>query len=666
MSSHSPDARLSKSGLSKSRFRLGWECPAKLYYSNNRKEYYDAMGDDTFMQGLAEGGYQVGELARWMLCRDPHDDLIETFDKKQALKETADRLAVDDATIGESAFEWNGLFIRADVIVKRGKTLKLYEVKSKSWDSSVSFWTKRGVRKLNSKWEEYLLDVAFQKYVIEHACPQYSVQAHLVLLDKDKVSDIDGLNRKFMVVREDRAVRVSSAVKCKEELGRDLLAYINVDRDIDEIRNLLFPLPDGGEGKLDILIDQLSRIHHSRKPFPCDVGSKCKSCQFRFPSDPALVDQLKAKGLKNGREECWANAVGKRYDNSKPKVIELWNFRKTDEQVQAGNYYLKNLTRTDIGNGKNAARQWLQIEKVQNGDSSPWIDREGLAAEMHSWKYPLHFIDFETSRMALPSLEGAAPYMQVAFQFSHHTVDKDGRVKHAGQWIDTQAGSFPSFEFVRALKRELENDIGTIFRYAPHENTVLRDIHEQLQISKELDRIELMRWIDTITYKSGGAKSTSEKIRGARNMVDMREVILSYHYDPATHGSNSLKYVLPAIIGNSRQLRKHYGKSIGAAGIHSLNFSESWIWIQPDLLRNPYTALPPIFDEEEQELLSEYARGLDDIDDGGAATLAYAKLQCFEMPGEEREAIRLALLRYCELDTLAMVMLYEYWRETTA
>ena len=28
----------------------------------------------------------------------------------------------------------------------------------------------------------------------------------------------------------------------------------------------------------------------------------------------------------------------------------------------------------------------------------------------------------------------------------------------------------------------------------------------------------------------------------------------------------------------------------------------------------------------------------------------------------EREAIREALLRYCELDALAMVMLYEYWK----
>jgi len=42
---------------------------------------------------------------------------------------------------------------------------------------------------------------------------------------------------------------------------------------------------------------------------------------------------------------------------------------------------------------------------------------------------------------------------------------------------------------------------------------------------------------------------------------------------------------------------------------------------------------------------------------------AYARVQ-FEEPEEvERQEIRSALLRYCELDTLAMAMIYEAWRE---
>ena len=42
---------------------------------------------------------------------------------------------------------------------------------------------------------------------------------------------------------------------------------------------------------------------------------------------------------------------------------------------------------------------------------------------------------------------------------------------------------------------------------------------------------------------------------------------------------------------------------------------------------------------------------------------AYGKLQFEEVSEEERVAIRDGLLRYCELDTLAMVMIYECFRE---
>jgi len=41
---------------------------------------------------------------------------------------------------------------------------------------------------------------------------------------------------------------------------------------------------------------------------------------------------------------------------------------------------------------------------------------------------------------------------------------------------------------------------------------------------------------------------------------------------------------------------------------------------------------------------------------------AYARMQFSEMSPKEREKLKPGLLRYCELDTLAMVMLHEGWR----
>ncbi len=50
--------------LTKSRFQLALSCPTKLYYTAN-PEYADLKQEDTFLQALAEGGYQVGELAKY-------------------------------------------------------------------------------------------------------------------------------------------------------------------------------------------------------------------------------------------------------------------------------------------------------------------------------------------------------------------------------------------------------------------------------------------------------------------------------------------------------------------------------------------------------------------------------------------------------------------------
>jgi hypothetical protein len=137
-----------------------------------------------------------------------------------------------------------------------------------------------------------------------------------------------------------------------------------------------------------------------------------------------------------------------------------------------------------------------------------------------------------------------------------------------------------------------------------------------------------------------------------------------YYYHPLTNGSNSIKSVLPAILNASASLRSRYSKPMyGAAdGIKSLNY-HAWSWIELDAdgtVKDPYKRLPSVyrgFDRHQLDLLL----GEDELADGGAAMTAYAMMQFTEMTDQERNAISGALLRYCELDTFAMVMLYEYW-----
>jgi hypothetical protein len=77
--------------------------------------------------------------------------------------------------------------------------------------------------------------------------------------------------------------------------------------------------------------------------------------------------------------------------------------------------------------------------------------------------------------------------------------------------------------------------------------------------------------------------------------------------------------------------------------------------------------LPPVFADLPRETVDALeSDGRLEIAQGGAAMTAFARLQFEAVAPEERRAIEAALLRYCELDTLAMVMIYEAWRDWLA
>jgi hypothetical protein len=63
------------------------------------------------------------------------------------------------------------------------------------------------------------------------------------------------------------------------------------------------------------------------------------------------------------------------------------------------------------------------------------------------------------------------------------------------------------------------------------------------------------------------------------------------------------------------------------------------------------------------EVLDDEEGNLSIIAAGGGALTAYARLQFEDLDIQARERIKAALLRYCELDTLAMVMVLQGWQE---
>lgn len=103
----------------------------------------------------------------------------------------------------------------------------------------------------------------------------------------------------------------------------------------------------------------------------------------------------------------------------------------------------------------------------------------------------------------------------------------------------------------------------------------------------------------------------------------------------------------------------------GSQRLPSKNFKDfAWIRKEEGIIQNPYDLLEPVFSKEEDEILDNLLMDEESgIYDGGAAMAAYGKMQFTRMAPAEREKVRQALLRYCELDTLAMIMIIEELRE---
>jgi hypothetical protein len=51
--------------LTKSRYRLGLECPTKIHFANH-PGYHNTDSGNEFLKSLAEGGFQVAELSKLM------------------------------------------------------------------------------------------------------------------------------------------------------------------------------------------------------------------------------------------------------------------------------------------------------------------------------------------------------------------------------------------------------------------------------------------------------------------------------------------------------------------------------------------------------------------------------------------------------------------------
>lgn len=697
--------------LTKSRFKMALECPTKLYYSGHSKDYYDRNKDNDFLQALADGGYQIGELAKFKYHPDPiaAGITVETLEHAGALRETETKLAAPGRVfIAEAALGHENFFIRVDILIRdeASNTIELIEVKSKSIDQKTIDNQFKGARGgYIPDWLPYLYDITFQTEVARHVFPGYEIKPRLMLINSGVVCDTDALHQKFKIVQKPSANgRQRIDIETPEgltqcDLGNlSILIEVDVERVVNELRvsaleNTPHIPPEAGQN-VPTFMTWASDLYREDAFFFGGLSKTCKTCQFRAGNDDKQL---------SGVHQCWSEALKQGLvfgahdlsDRSIPLSVDIWGggsgpTSMAGKALEKHRAFLADIKEDDIRPAKSTPkvginayeRRMAQIEAANGGDAL--VLAEDRLEAMDEWEWPLHMIDFETSAPAIPFFKGMRPYQTIAFQFSHHIMEKgkDGwvTVRHANQWISTAAQTYPSIEFVRQLRKALMPDgrlKGTVFRYHNHENTVLRNLRRiiEARISEIPDAEELIQFILLITKPTNGEKGLETEAEGPKSMVDLHKLVQEGYYSGKAGGSISLKYILPAILNDARATASVYAKP-GIYGarlpIESLNFGgdNGHVWLQADKKNDPYKTLPKIFGGKNDELDSMLARlaGDEDVDgdaeggsinQGGLAMTAYNYTQFASLSNEDRNIIEDALLRYCELDTLAMVILVQ-------
>jgi hypothetical protein len=608
--------------LSKSDFKVARTCDAKLWFRENGFE--DDRNGDAYMQMLAMGGYMVEALA----CAKRPDGILLEYgrDAAEDYRKTLALLQRDEVTLFQATLMYGRRLARVDIIEKRGNVVRLLEVKAKSFDGADHaaniaeggpglFRGKKKPHPVISEWLEKLEDVAFQAIMLEHALPDVTVIPYLVLVDKNKRTSLDDLPRLFEIERQegkDGVSRIHTAryVGSAEQLAQiDLLAEVDVSAEVAMLR----------QG-----VDAESRRFEKMLDLPFDAawaqrGAKCGSCEYS--DGPAS---------RNGFSMCWGSLA-----NVHPHALELFSIGSVkdddgtpliDALARRGTVSLfdipeDRLMKKDGNIGPQAERQRRQIAYTRSGNV--WVG-PSLAPKIQALTYPLHFIDFEATRLALPYHARMRPYGQVAFQWSCHTVDAPGAAPRHTEWLN-EVPEWPNLAFARSLREQI-GDAGTVLTWSSYEASQLKEIAGEHDRFAAFDP-SLVAWVGAFV---------------SPRVVDLLKWAADDFYHPGMRGRTSIKVVLDALWKSEQPMRDQFTEW---TGVHVSEFED------------PYHALPDLV----------IAGVRQDVREGTGAMRAYEAM----MFGVEQDDVvakaqwRQLLLQYCKLDTLSMVLIFEHWRRIT-
>ncbi len=623
--------------LTKSDLKTARSCSTKLHYKKLGYPTVDRV--DAYTRILADGNFIISKIAHLLYPEGIY--VSANFNSDASIAEAAEytiaQLQNENVTLFEPVFYAEHKLARADILVKQGDRIEIIEIRSKGFDSvahedlvkyrHLSLFRNKRTGKVGGEWKYIIEDIAYQVGILQEMLAAHlpdleaKISPYLLVPDKAKTTTIDNLASYFQIERlstHRNSFSKFNGIKVNftgdiAEIERDrFLTKVSIETEVAE---LIEPTIATAQKYLGYLIERSPEMF-------APLSKNCKSCEYRASDrDP-----------RDGFRECWGDLA-----DAEHHVLDLYQMGRiggietplVNALIQQRQVSMFHVPLEELNDYTYSYRQLIQIEYTQK--NKEWIS-EYLPKIVQQVEYPIHFIDFETSRMAIPYRAGMQPYEQVAFQWSCHTIAEPDAAPVQTEWLDLE-NTFPNFRFAESLM-ECLGDRGTILTWATHENSVLRDIYYQMQ-TYDYQNPQLQTWLAN-TAKLGN--------KGKSQLVDMNALTLKHYFHPLMKGRTSLKCVLPAVWKTNSYL-------------HEIPYFQEYYRNVDGEILSPYDVLSELKIGDRTHVVNE----------GAGAMLAYQDL----MYGENRSCDdnqstrsqwKELLYQYCRLDTMAMVIIWTHWQ----
>jgi hypothetical protein len=166
---------------------------------------------------LFDNGHKVGELAKEYFKAEVDVTSYKEdgrLDLNKMIKDTENHIKLGTKVIAEASFSFGGFFCSVDILLRNDDgTYNMYEVKSSKQD------TKKD-KKLGSVKEKYIIDAAYQQYVLKN-CGVDVNKVCVVLLAEDYVRNGNFELDKYFVICD-----VTKHTNARQQMIADKLAEV--------------------------------------------------------------------------------------------------------------------------------------------------------------------------------------------------------------------------------------------------------------------------------------------------------------------------------------------------------------------------------------------------------------------------------------------------------